>query len=285
VVLALVSDEEVGGYYGARFLVENHASLFQDIRYAIGEFGGFSFSIGSRRFYPIMVAEKQVCRLRATVRGPGGHGSLPGRGGAMARLARFLDQLDRRSLPVHITPVTRMMFQEISCNLPFPTGLVLRQLLNPIMTGPVLKLLGPRGQSFEPLFHHTVNATIVRGGEKVNVIPSEVVVDMDGRLLPGYSPEDLIAEIRQLVGDGVELEFARHDPGPAEPDMGLFGTLRTILQEADPGGFRYRCYCQRLLMVGSLPSWASRHTSFCQWRSPPVLTFWRLFTGPTSVSR
>lgn len=236
VVLALVSDEEAGGYCGARFLVENHASLFQGVRYAIGEFGGFSFSIGSQRFYPIMVAEKQVCRLQATVRGPGGHGSLSSRGGAVARLARFLDQLDRRSLPVHITPVTRMMFQEISSNLPFPTGLALRQLLNPIMTDPILKLLGPRGQAFEPLFHHTVNATIIRGGEKVNVIPSEVVVDMDGRLLPGYRPEDLVAEVRQLVGDDVELEFTRHDPGPAEPDMGLFDTLRAILREADSAG-------------------------------------------------
>jgi acetylornithine deacetylase/succinyl-diaminopimelate desuccinylase-like protein len=236
VVLALVSDEEAGGYCGARFLVENHASLFQDIRYAIGEFGGFSFSIGSQRFYPIMVAEKQVCRLRATVRGPGGHGSLPGRGGTMARLAQFLDQLDRRSPPVHITPVTRMMFQEISSNLPFPTGLVLRQLLNPMMTDLLLKVLGPRGQAFEPLFHHTINATVVRGGEKVNVIPSEVVVDMDGRLLPGYGPDDLVTEVRQLVGDDVELEFTQHDPGPAEPDMGLFSTLRAIVGEADPAG-------------------------------------------------
>jgi acetylornithine deacetylase/succinyl-diaminopimelate desuccinylase-like protein len=236
VVLALVSDEEAGGYCGARFLVENHASLFQGIRYAIGEFGGFSFSIGSQRFYPIMVAEKQVCHLQAVVRGPGGHGSLPGRGGTMARLARFLERLDRRVLPVHITPVTRMMFQEISSNLPFPTGMVLWQLLNPSMTDLILKLLGPKGQAFEPLFHHTVNATIVRGGEKVNVIPSEAVVDMDGRLLPGYGPEDLIAEMRRLVGNDVELEFTRHDPGPAEPDMGLFGTLRAILQEADPAG-------------------------------------------------
>jgi acetylornithine deacetylase/succinyl-diaminopimelate desuccinylase-like protein len=129
-----------------------------------------------------------------------------------------------------------MMFQEISSNLPFPTGLMLRQLLNPIMTDPLLKLLGPKGRAFEPLFHHTVNATIVRGGEKVNVIPSEVVVDMDGRLLPGYSPDDLVAEVRQRVGDDVELECTRHDPGPAEPDMGLFGTLRAILREADPAG-------------------------------------------------
>jgi acetylornithine deacetylase/succinyl-diaminopimelate desuccinylase-like protein len=154
----------------------------------------------------------------------------------MARLAQFLHQLDQRALPAHVTPVTRMMFQEISSNLPFPTGLMLWQLLNPMLTGLVLKLLGSKGKVFEPLFRHTVNATIVRGGEKVNVIPSEVVVDIDGRLLPGYRPEDLVAELRQLIRDDVELEFTRHDVGPAEPDMGLFSTLKAILREADPAG-------------------------------------------------
>jgi len=58
IVLALVSDEESGGNQGARYLVEQHPEQFQGIKHAIGEFGGFSFNIGSRRFYPIMVAEK-----------------------------------------------------------------------------------------------------------------------------------------------------------------------------------------------------------------------------------
>lgn len=236
VVLALVSDEEAGGYCGSRYLVEKHPELFEGIRYAIGEFGGFSFSIGGQRFYPIMVAEKQVCRLQATIRGPGGHGSLRHRNGAMARLGRMLVSLDRRRLPVHVTPVTRMMIRSISSNLPFPTGQVLRQLLHPVATDRILSLLGPRGRAFEPLFHHTVNATIVRGGEKVNVVPSEIVVDMDGRLLPGFTPEDLVSEVQQIVGPDVELELERYDPGPAEPDMGLFDTLAAILRQADPTG-------------------------------------------------
>lgn len=234
VVLALVSDEEAGGFYGARYLVENHADLFKGIRYAIGELGGFSFNIGRQRFYPIMVAEKQVCRLRATVRGPGGHASLPGRGGVMAELARMLERLDRKSMPVHVTPAAKLMVQAIASNLPFPSGVVLKQLLNPKLTDSLLKLLGPRGKPFEPLFHHTVNPTIVRSGEKINVIPSEAVVDLDGRLLPGFAPEDMISEVRRIVGDQVELEVIQHDPGAVDLDMGLFGTLATILKEADP---------------------------------------------------
>ena len=61
VILALVSDEEGACDAGAKYLVENQAELFQVVRYAIGEFGVFSYEIGGQRFYPIMVAEKQIC--------------------------------------------------------------------------------------------------------------------------------------------------------------------------------------------------------------------------------
>ena len=234
VVLALVADEEAGSFHGARYLVENHADIFAGIRYAIGEFGGFSMNIGSRRFYPIMVAEKQVCRLRATLRGPGGHGSLPTRGGAMARLSLMLHRLESRPLPVHITPATRMMFQAIGAALPFPTNLFLGQLLNPRLTGALLSLMGERGRPLEPLFRNVVNPTIVRGGEKINVLPSEITVEMDGRLLPGFGPATMLSEVRSVLGSDVELEVILHDRGSDEPDTGLFPTLASILREADP---------------------------------------------------
>src|SRR5207249_4477223 len=151
VVLAVLADEEAAGDVGARYLVAQHAALFEGIRYAIGEFGGFTLHILGRRFYPIMVAEKQYCAVRATVRGPGGHGSLPMRGGAMAKLARLLQQLDRRRLPVHITRVARRMFETMATALPFPTGALLRQLLRPARADALLALLGERGRLFDPL--------------------------------------------------------------------------------------------------------------------------------------
>ena len=235
VILAIVSDEETGGVCGARYLVENHARLFDGVRYAIGEFGGFTFHIGKRRFYPIMVAEKQVCVLRAKLRGPGGHPGLAFRGGAMAKLARFLRQLDERPLPVHITPVVRWQFESLSSALAAPSALLLRQALKPRLTDLVLRLLGARGQVFEPLFHNTVCVTTVQGGKEPTVTPSEVVLTLRGATLPGWGPDELMDEVRRAVGDEIELELVRHDPGPAEPDMGLFGTLVDVLREADPG--------------------------------------------------
>jgi acetylornithine deacetylase/succinyl-diaminopimelate desuccinylase-like protein len=236
VVLVVLSDEEAGGIYGAMHLVDEHPDQFEGIRYALGEFGGASFYIFGKTFYPIQVAEKQICWMRGTIRGPGGHGSRPMRGGAMAKLGQVLQRLDKSRLPVHITPAAQQMFEVISSSLPPVPGLALRQLLNPALTDHVLKLMGEHKLNFEPIFHNTVNATIVRGGEKINVIPSKIVFEMDGRLLPGYSPDDMITELFPILGDDVELELVWHDPGPAEPDMGLFKILEAVLQEADPGG-------------------------------------------------
>jgi acetylornithine deacetylase/succinyl-diaminopimelate desuccinylase-like protein len=235
IVLVLLCDEEAGSEYGARYLLENHADRFSGIRYALGEFGGFTMHIGPKRFYPIQIAEKQICWIKATVRGPGGHGARPMRGGTMSKLANLLQQLDKRRLPVRITPVARRMIETTAANMAFPKNLILRRLLNPALTDTMLNLLGKTGEYLDPLLHNTVNATMVKGGDKINVIPGEISVGLDGRLLPGYGPEDMIKEIRRIIGDHVELEIVRYEPGPAEPDMGLFDTLAGIMQDADPG--------------------------------------------------
>ena len=236
IVLAILSDEEAFGNYGAKFLVENHADCFQGIRYALGEFGGFTIYMGKRRFYAIQVSEKQICWIKARVRGEGGHGSMPVRGGAMAKLAQLLKQLEQHPLPVHITSVARDMINTMASAMSFPSGYVLRRLLNPSLTNSVLKLLGGSRKVLEPLVRNTVNATIVRAGEIINVIPTEIELEIDGRLLPRYSPEDLMAELRHIIGDEVELELVLHIHCPSEPDMGLFDTLSSILREHDPDG-------------------------------------------------
>ena len=236
VVLAIVSDEEAGGDLGAKFLVEKHAEQFEGIRYAIGEFGAFTLLVGKQRFYPIQVAEKQLCWLKATIHGAGGHGSIPVHNGAMARLARLLQQLNKHRLPVHVTPTARLMFGTMASALGGVNGLILGQLVNHRLTNSILNLLGERGRIFDPLLHNCVSPTILQGSEKINVIPSEVSVELDGRLLPGYQPEDMISELRQIVGGDVEVKVIRHDPGPAEPDMGLFDELASILRETDPDG-------------------------------------------------
>lgn len=236
VVLAVVADEEAGGDYGAKFLTEQHPELFEGIRFALGEFGGFALVISGKRYYPIMVGEKQLCWLKVTVRGPGGHGSMPLKGGAMAKLGRLLRQLDATPLPVRITPAARQMIAAMASGQAGVRGLLMRTLLNPATAGQALRLLGDKGAMFRAVLANTVSPTIIRGGDKINVHPAAVSVALDGRLLPGCTPDDIVKELRGIIGPEPEIEVNRYDSGPPEPDMGLFKTLGDILREADPEG-------------------------------------------------
>lgn len=126
------------------------------------------------------------------------------------------------------------MVETIAAALPFPRSAILRLLLAPRLSDRVLEVAGEQAALFDPLLHNTVNATVVRGGEAANVIPSEVAVELDGRLIPGQRPDALVAELHALVGNDVEIEVVRHDPGPSTTDMALYGTLASVLCEADP---------------------------------------------------
>ena len=158
------------------------------------------------------------------------------RGGTAARVARLLRDLDRARLPVHVTDVPRRMIEAIAAELPAPARLPLRGLLEPRLTDRVLGLLGDAGKAFDPMLHNTVNATILRAGEKVNVIPSEATIELDGRVLPGLGADDMVRELRAVVGDDVEIEVGRFEASPAEADLGLFDLLGGVLRERDPSG-------------------------------------------------
>ena len=236
IILVVMCDEEVDGEYGAKWLVEQHPDQFAGARYAIGEGGGFSMNMVGRKFYPIMVGEKQVCQLRVTLHGPAGHGSVPLRGGSMAQLGDLLRRLDRHRLPVHITPAVRQMIEAISAALPFPQNLAARGLLYPPFTNWLLDGLGEPGLLLNALLHNTASPTIVHGGEKINVIPSEVTLELDGRLLPGFTPDDMRRELATLAGPDITFEVTRFDPGPPPPDLTHFDLLANILYQADPQG-------------------------------------------------
>jgi acetylornithine deacetylase/succinyl-diaminopimelate desuccinylase-like protein len=134
-----------------------------------------------------------------------------------------------------VTPVARSMIEAIAADVPARLAVPLKGLLVPTLTDRLLDAFGERGRIFDPLLHNTVSATIVGGGEKVNVIPDSITLSLDGRLLPGFGPEQLFAELRALAGIEMELEIVRHDAVAAAPDLALFDTLAGTLRELDPG--------------------------------------------------
>jgi acetylornithine deacetylase/succinyl-diaminopimelate desuccinylase-like protein len=234
-VLAVLADEEAGGIAGAKWLVDAHPDLFTGVRHAIGESGGVALHIGGRRFYPIMVSEKRGCQMVVTLRGPGGHGSIPAHGGAMAKLGDLLTRLDKSRLPVHITTPVKQQLERMRDALDEPLRGKFAALLDPVRTDAALADLGPMNRGLDAALHNTVNATIVSGGLKVNVIPSEVRVQLDGRLLPGFGPEDMLRELRAVVGPEPEIEVTLVGPAQPEVDLSQFDLLASVLKEADSG--------------------------------------------------
>src|SRR6266849_4390975 len=224
-----------GAIAGAKWLVDAHPDLFAGVRHAIGESGGVALHIGGRRFYPIMVSEKRGCQMVVTLRGPGGHGSIPAHGGAMAKLGDLLTRLDNSRLPVHITTPVKQQLERMRDALDEPLKGKFAALLDPVRTDAALAELGPMNRGLDAALHNTVNATIVSGGLKVNVIPSEVRVQLDGRLLPGFGPEDMLRELRAVIGPEREIEVTLDGPAQPEVDLSQFDLFASVLMEADSG--------------------------------------------------
>jgi acetylornithine deacetylase/succinyl-diaminopimelate desuccinylase-like protein len=235
VVLCCLADEEAGGVHGAAFLVDRHPELFAGIRHGLGEGGATTQHVNGRAFYPIMVAEKRACRLRITLRGPGGHGSRSHRGGTMARLGELLVALDRTRLPVHLTRVAADYIGGVADASPEPERSRLRALLDPRRTDAALDAMGEDAGRFDPILHHTINATIVQAGHKINVIPSAAIVELDGRMLPGFEPDEFVAEVRAVVGREPEIEVIGSGPRLDEAERGPFYELLcAVLRELEP---------------------------------------------------
>ena len=240
-LLAILADEEVGGRYGAGFLVEEHPELFAGVRDALGEGGGYPLEVAGRRFLPVKIAEKQYVRLRATARGPSGHGALPVQRSAMGVVGRVLTDLDGARLPVHVTPVARDMLDIVGRHTGLSDG-----LSDPASIDRSLDKLGPAAPFFHAVVRNTAHPTMLQGSSALNVIPGEVTVRFDGRVLPGYRPAHLVAELRSVIGEDVELTVESFEPPCARiPDPNLLERLFDALRRADP-----RCVPMPMLDVG-----------------------------------
>jgi acetylornithine deacetylase/succinyl-diaminopimelate desuccinylase-like protein len=237
IILAIVVDEENGGQAGMQYLLREHPELFEGVRHAIGEFGGFPLYAFGHKFYRIGVSQKQYAHLRLRLQAPSGHGSLPARDTVMARLGRILVQLDQASMPYHKTRLVEHIIQSMRQVLPEEARDILAGLLDPDRFEASLAAIGPGQERFESLFRDTANPTIVRAGSKFNVIPAEALVEIDARILPGRTPEDLVAELRVLLGNEVGIDVIASGPRTkSEVDYTLFDTLVSILTELDPAG-------------------------------------------------
>ena len=108
VVLAFTADEEDTAEFGARWLVERHAELFEGCTEAVGESGAFTFHAGpGQRLYPIASAERGTAWLRLTARGRAGHGAKPNPENAVTRLSAAMARIGTYRWPVRLIPTVQ----------------------------------------------------------------------------------------------------------------------------------------------------------------------------------
>ncbi|UCF10364.1 MAG: M20/M25/M40 family metallo-hydrolase [Candidatus Bipolaricaulota bacterium] len=241
-----LADEEAGGDLGARYVVDEHPHVLRSVRHAIGEFGGFPLVIGGRTLYLVQVAEKAPCLAEVTVRGRGGHGAFITRGEATAKAAKLLRRLERRRFPIHITEAARRMIRAMAQALPLPTAWGLRLLLVRGLGGLLLRLPGLGVGMLEPALRNTATATVIRGGDKPNVVPKGITLTLDCRRLPGVTPDRFLDELQEVIGSDAEVQLDCLGDAPADVDMTLFPTLAAILSERTGGAAAVP-----LLQVGS----------------------------------
>jgi acetylornithine deacetylase/succinyl-diaminopimelate desuccinylase-like protein len=237
VIFAAVADEEAGCDLGSRFLVENHPDLVR-AEYAIGESGGFSLHLGGTTFYPVQVAEKGVCWVRARFRGEPGHGSMPREDSAVIKLGEAIVKLGKTKMPAHPTNYVRNFLAAVAAAQPAFARPVMRVLSHPRLLPRILRLLPDRAtaRGFNALLSNTLSPTIVRAGSKINVIPGEAEMHIDARILPGQTEEDLLRELRELLGEEVELEVEKSVPptitDPVESP--LYDTIEAEIAAREP---------------------------------------------------
>ncbi len=271
VVVAFLADEEAGGSWGARWLVENHLAEFEGVTEAIGEVGGFSVTIGGKRLYLLQTAEKGMAWMRLTARGTAGHGSMLQRDNAITEIAEAVARLGRHEWPVRETEAA-FAFAREACS-------ALGVEFDPANVTAMLSKLGPIAKMVGATFSNTTNPTMLSAGYKVNVVPQFATAQVDGRFLPGYEDE-FFREVDALIGPGVTREQVHRDIAVETSfDGDLVAAMAAALQAEDPEG-RMVPYC---LSGGtdakSFSRLGVRCFGFTPLRLPPELDFAGMFHG------
>jgi acetylornithine deacetylase/succinyl-diaminopimelate desuccinylase-like protein len=274
-VLCVLSDEEQGGAFGASFLVDEHPELFAGVRHAIGEFGGFSFPMIGKRVYPIQVAEKQRAVVRLVAEGDAGHGALGGPGSAVTALAHSTRRIGRTGLPIHVTPVAARMLDDMAAAVGSPLGGVVRSLGRERISATLLRALGDRADSIGPMLRNTATVTHLAAGDRdaINVVPAEAEANLDCRVLPGYGPEELLAELRPLLAPGVRAEVELFERVEPAVDWSLYPRLAALLRDADPTGHPVPMLLAGVTDGRHFSRLGIQHHGFLPMQLPPDLRF------------
>ena len=278
IVFAFVADEEAGGKYGCKWLVENRPDLFEGITEAVGEVGGFSLTVpradgGEKRLYLIETAEKGMLWMRLTARRRPGHGSFVHDDNAVTAVAEAVAKLGRHQFPIVLHDAVAEFLGAVAEE----TGHSFDPD-SPDLEGSVAKL-GSIGRIIGATLRDTANPTMLRAGYKANVIPATAEAVLDCRVLPGRQAE-FEREVDQIIGPDVQREWITELPSyETSFDGDLVDAMNTALLAVDPDARTVPYMLAAGTDAKHFARLGIRCFGFIPLRLPPELDFAALFHG------
>jgi acetylornithine deacetylase/succinyl-diaminopimelate desuccinylase-like protein len=215
-------DEEAGGENGAGWMVKNHWDAI-DPAFAFNEGGtGAPDWLGLEGVtFIVAVSEKRVNWLHISVRGKGGHGSVPKPDNPNLILINALHRLLEKQPPIRITTIFADAMESIAPLEPSPASFQLAHLDQPgVAEAAMAGVLSP--YEVQALMRDTISLTMLNAGVKVNVVPTVAEAGLDCRLLPGTDAGAFMKRLRDLLGPGdFTIEYLqRPDEAPPSPTSG-----------------------------------------------------------------
>lgn len=223
-VVAFFADEEAGGQLGAGHVTATRPELFAECVDAIGEVGGFSYTLTSKsRAYFVSTAEKGVWWAQLTGRGRAGHGSMINPDNAVTQLADAVSRVARYHSDTQFTPTTTATFDR------------LRLLLDSegFSEDELLSQLEPLTRMLRAGLRNTVNPTQLHAGYKANVVPGNATGTIDARFLPD-NEQQMRAHIAQLAGEHIRVDDLYSGPALEAPlESRLLDAIGAALRSQD----------------------------------------------------
>jgi acetylornithine deacetylase/succinyl-diaminopimelate desuccinylase-like protein len=228
-IFAATADEEAGAGFGLDWLCEAHPEAVR-CDFAINEGGGDRVELADGRpIYQATVAEKMTAPFRLVVKGRSGHASMPRiADNALVNATRLVDRIAEYRPEPQLGPEVEGFMQAVFGEVP-PAARVVERVapLSPVAAVVVDALLAP-----------TFSPTIISASQKRNVIPALVELEVDCRLLPGQTPEQIEPVVRRMLGNDVEydLVFGEAQGGTRSAlDTPLWGAVESFVAEIEPG--------------------------------------------------
>jgi acetylornithine deacetylase/succinyl-diaminopimelate desuccinylase-like protein len=258
VILAATADEEKGGEAGAGWLVHNHPEKIR-ADYVLNEGGGLAIPANGKNIYTIQTAEKGILWFKVKAKGRPGHGSVPGAAdNAIMRMNRVVEKLGNYRSRISLVPIVKQFLNEVAKENKLLQQGVSLLLENPEMGDQVLDMLTQKdkaiAEEIRARLRTTVTPTIIHGGVKENIIPSECEAVFDCRILPGQTTTGALNEMKNLLKDvGLEkLEFETiqaNEPSESPSNTSLYEQIVGTLKEFEPN-----CSVVPILLTGGTDS-------------------------------